>query len=313
MTRKRIRNILRKEWAVMGSSLNNTLFVTLLPLLITGQALLFIWLIPRFAGEGVLESPMFQAALEKLREALPSLEGLPLGEQFQVFLLQQFNFYLLLIPTMIAISFATFSIVEEKQARSLEPLLATPVRTWELLLGKALSGAIPALLITWICGGIFLLGVVGLGWGPLLGLVLTPSWLITLFLLTPAVAILSFLLGVVGSSRASDPKSAQNIAVLVVLPVLALIGVQITGIVWFTPPLTLALALGIGVIDLLMLRELGLGQQPQAKEMVEQSIQELFERGWLVGEEWLSVTDVGRKHLHWQMRGTRGEVHRWFG
>jgi len=251
---KRIRNILKKEWAVMASSLNNLLFITLLPLLITGQALLLIWLIPRFAGEGVLESPMLQAALGKLGEALPQLAELPIGEQFQVLLLQQFNFYLLLIPTMIAIGFATFSIVEEKQARSLEPLLATPVRTWELLLGKALSGAIPALLITWGCAGIFLLGAVGLGWKDLLGLVLTPSWLITLFLLTPAVAILSFLLGVVGSSRASDPKSAQNVAVLVVLPVLGLIGVQVTGLIWFTPLLTLALALGIGSVDLLMLR-----------------------------------------------------------
>jgi ABC-2 type transport system permease protein len=251
---KRIRNILRKESAVMVSSVNNLLFLTLLPLLITGQALFFIWLIPRFTGEGVLENPIFQTALQKLKEGLPSLAGLPVGEQFQILLLQQLNFYLLLIPTMIAIGFATFSIVEEKQSRSLEPLLATPVRTWELLLGKALSGAIPALLITWGCAGIFLLGAVGLGWADLLQWVLTPSWFITLFLLTPAVAILSFLLGVVGSSRASDPKSAQNIAVLIVLPVLGLIGVQVTGLVWFTPLLTLALALGVGVIDLLSLR-----------------------------------------------------------
>ncbi|MFQ6116915.1 MAG: ABC transporter permease subunit [Candidatus Bipolaricaulia bacterium] len=251
---KRIRNILLKEWAVMASSINNALFITLLPLLITGQALFFIWLIPRFVGEGVLESPMLQTALGKLREALPQLVGLSAGEQFQVLLLQQFNLYLLLIPTMIAIGFATFSIVEEKQARSLEPLLATPVRTWELLLGKALSGAIPALVITWLCAGVFLLSAVGLGWKDLLGSVLTPSWFITLFLLTPGVAVLSFLLGVVGSSRASDPKSAQNIAMLVVLPVLALIGVQVTGLVWLTPLLTLALALGIGTLDLFMLR-----------------------------------------------------------
>jgi len=254
MTRKRVLNVLRKEWAVMATSLNNMLFVTLLPLLITAQALLFIWLIPQFAGESVLESPLLQSALEKLRTALPSLAGLSAGEQFQVLLLSQFNFYLLLIPVMIAIGFATFSIVEEKQARTLEPLLATPVRTWELLLGKALSGAIPALLITWACAAIFLVGAIGLGWGELLGFILTPSWLIVLFLLTPALALLSFLLGVVGSSRASDPKSAQNIAVVIVLPVLALIGIQVAGLVWFTPLLTLALALGIGMVDLLMVR-----------------------------------------------------------
>ncbi len=252
--RRRIGNVLTKEWAVMASSLNNVLFVILLPLLIVGQGILIVWAVPRFAGAGILESPLFMAALEKLESAVPVVGDLAVDRQLQVFLLQQFNFYLLLIPTMIAMSFATFSIVEEKQSRSLEPLLATPVRTGELLLGKALSGAIPALLITWICAGIFFLAAIGLGWGKLLVLVVNATWFTTLFLLTPAVAMLSFLLGIVGSSRAGDPKSAQNIAVVIVLPVLGLVGMQVAGVVWFTPLLTVLLALGICLVDLFMLR-----------------------------------------------------------
>jgi len=238
MVRKRIQNILRKEWLVMLGDLNSALFVTLLPLLIVGQAVLIIWLIVHFGGEGIITNTFFTASLEKLRDALPSVSGLPDMEQFQVLLLSQFNMYLLLIPTMIAISFATFSIVEEKMSRSLEPLLATPVRTWELLLGKALSGALPALFITWVCAGILL----------------TPSWFLSLCLLTPGVALLSFLLGIIGSSRAKDAKSAQNIVVFVVFPILALVGVQVIGLVWFTPLLTLVLALVIVVVDLLVLR-----------------------------------------------------------
>ncbi len=254
MTRRRIQNVLRKEWVVMLSDLNSTLFITLLPLLIVGQVILIIWLIIEFGGEGIITNTVFATSLDKLRQALPSVSGLPLVEQFQVLLLSQFNFYLLLIPTMIAMSFATFSVVEEKMSRSLEPLLATPVRTWELLLGKALSGALPALLITWVCAGIFLLCMVGLGWGHLLYLVLTPSWFFSLFLLTPGVALLSFLLGIIGSSRAKDAKSAQNVALVIVLPVLALIGIQVSGVVWFTPLLTLALALAIAIADIFVLR-----------------------------------------------------------
>ena len=159
-----------------------------------------------------------------------------------------------IIVGMIAIIFATFSIVDEKLSGSLEALLATPVRTWELLLGKALAGAVPALVITWVCAGIFILGVVGLGWGQLLDLVLTSSWFIFLFLVTPAVALLSFMLGVIGSSRARDARSAQNMALVIILPVLVLIGVQVTGLVWFTPLLTLILALGIAVLDVAILR-----------------------------------------------------------
>ena len=254
MTSRRIGNILRKEWQVMSRDINSLLFVTLLPLLIVGQAILLIWLVNHFGGEAIIANPIFQTALGKLREALPAAAGLPIGEQLQVLLLSQFNFYLLLIPTMIAISFATFSIVEEKLSRSLEALLATPVRTWELLLGKALSGAVPALLVTWACAAVFILGVVGLGWGQLVDLVLNSSWFITLFLLTPAVTVMSFVLGIIGSSRAKDAKSAQNIALVIILPVLVLIGIQVTGLVWFTPLLTLVLALGVSFLDIILLR-----------------------------------------------------------
>ena len=41
-----------------------------------------------------------------------------------------------------------------------------------------------------------------------------------------------------------------------------------------------------------------------AGEMIERSLAELFERGWLTGEERLSVTDAGREHLRRRMRGT---------
>lgn len=254
MSRKRIRNILLKEWRLLFTDLNSAFVITLLPFLIVGQGIVYIWLAFRFGGESMLAAQVFQTALQKLVEAIPGASQLPGNEQLLVLLLSQFNFFLLLIPTMIAISVATFSIVDEKLSGSLEALLATPVRTWELLLGKALAGAIPALAMTWISAGIFLLAVSGLGWGDLIGFVTTAGWFLTLFLLTPAVAMLSFMLGVAGSSRAKDPRGAQNTALLIILPVFALIGIQITGIVWFTPSLILVLALLVGMADFITLR-----------------------------------------------------------
>jgi len=254
MTKRRIFNILRKEWRVLAGDLNSLLLVTLLPFLIVGQALLYVWLIQNFAGEAIATNQFFQGTLEKLATAVPGVADLPVADQIKVLLLTQFNFFLLLIPTMIAMNSAAFSIVEEKLSRSLEPLLATPLRTWELLLGKALSGAVPALIMTWVCAGVFLGGVNGLGWGHLLAFVLTPSWFISLFFLTPAVAVLSFLLGIIGSSRAKDARSAQNVALFVIFPVFGLIAVQITGVVWFTPLLTIFLGLAISLIDILVLR-----------------------------------------------------------
>jgi ABC-2 type transport system permease protein len=254
MSRRRIRHILLKEWTLLFKDLNSALVITLLPFLVVGQAILYIWVAFRFAGESMLTAQVFQTALQKLVETIPGVAQLPGKEQILVLLLSQVNFFLLLIPTMIAMSVATFSIVDEKLSGSLEALLATPVKTWELLLGKALAGAIPALVMTWICAGVLLLAVSGLGWADLIGFVITDGWFLTLFLLTPAVAILSFMLGVAGSSRAKDPRGAQSTALFIILPVFALIGIQITGIIWFTPMLILVLALVVGVADFATLR-----------------------------------------------------------
>jgi ABC-type Na+ efflux pump permease subunit len=254
MSRKRIKIILRKEWRTIFSDLNNVFLTTLLPLLIMGEGILYVWLANNFGGQGILDSAFFKGALDKFLQAQPQALLLTPPEQVQLFLLNQFNFFLLLIPTMIAITLSAFSIIEEKLSRSLEPLLATPVRTWELLLAKALAGAIPALLITWICAGLFLIGITGIGWGNLIGTLTNPTWYINLFLLTPVITVLSFLLGLIGSARAKDAKGAMNLAVCIILPVFGLIAIQVTGIVWFSTIGLLLLAIGIGLIDVLVLR-----------------------------------------------------------
>lgn len=253
MVRKRISNIIRKEWETTFYNLNSALFITLLPLLITAQALVYIYVIIRFAGGDALMSTILRLGVEKLEMVIPALPGLSSTEKLQVLFYLQFPIYLLLVPMMIANSFATLSIIEEKQTRTLEPLLATPVRTWELLLGKSLAGAIPAVVMSWICAGLFLLGAVWIGPPELVRVALTPSWLISLILLVPLITVLSFMLGVVASSRANDPKSAQNMAVIIVLPVLAIIAVQLIGLTVFTPMMLVVLAAAIAVLDILIL------------------------------------------------------------
>jgi ABC-2 type transport system permease protein len=254
MVSRRIRNILFKEWRLLFTDLNSALTVTLLPLLIVAQGMLYVWLAYKFGGDKMLTVPLFKTALEKIINAVPGLAQLQNTDQLLVLLLNQVNFFLLLVPTMIAVSAATFSIVDEKQSGSLEALLATPVRTWELLFGKVLAGAIPALVITWVAAAFFLLMTAILGWGNIIGYLLNAGWFLNIFLVTPAIAILSFILGVIGSSRAKDAKGAQNMVILIIFPVFALIALQVTGVVWFTPLLMVVLAIVIGAIDFLMMR-----------------------------------------------------------
>jgi len=251
---RRITNIIVKEWKATFGNINSGLFITLLPLIITAQALILIYLAMNFAGADVLIKTILGKGMGNWVSSFPELAELSVIDRFQVFFFAQFPFYLLLIPVMIAVSFATFSIIEEKQERTLEPLLATPVRTWELLLGKALAGAIPSLLITWFCAGLFLAGITWMGSGHLLKFVLNTQWLISLFLLVPLFSLLAFMLGVIASSKANDPKTAQNIAIIAVLPILAILGVQLTGFAVFTSAKLFILTIAMGIIDLLVLR-----------------------------------------------------------
>jgi ABC-2 type transport system permease protein len=249
-----IANVMRKEWIITWRNPNNILFVTLVPVLITVQMLVYIFLAMRFAGAKLLFDTILQGAVERWLEQFSVREALSQEQQLLVFFFGQFPLYALLIPCMVSLSFATFSIVEEKQTRTLEPLLATPVRTSELLLGKALSGLIPSIIMSFFCTAVFLLGILAMGEGGLIHTVLNLQWWVSLFLLVPLVSLLTFMLGVTGSSRAKDSKSAQNIAVVVVLPIIGLVVIQVLGIVLFSLFKLLLLSALLIILNVVVLR-----------------------------------------------------------
>ena len=76
----------------------------------------------------------------------------------QAFIFQQFLVLLVLSPVAASMSSAAFSIIGEKQARTLEPLLATPISTTELLGAKILGAFVPAACLTLGTFAIYLAG-----------------------------------------------------------------------------------------------------------------------------------------------------------
>lgn len=250
----RVANVVRKEWKVIFSGVNSMMVVTVLPLAITIQSLIVLYLAIRFAGPDALLNTILKDGMDKWVTAFPEIGSLQVVEQFQVFFMGQIPFYFLLIPVMVALSFATFSIVDEKLTKTLEPLLATPVRTWELLLGKSLAGTLPSVVVTWACAGFFLAAVAGMGWGYLIDFAVNIQWFISLLVLVPLFSLLAFMLGVIGSSRASDPKGAQNVAAVIVLPILGVVVVQLVGIFVFVGKILVVLCVLMAVLDAVVLK-----------------------------------------------------------
>ena len=151
------------------------------------------------------------------------------GELAGAFAVQQFLVFFLLMPAYIPLSIATFSIIGEKQAHSLEPVLAAPIRTAELLAGKAIAALVPGVLAGWATYVVFV-ALASVVYGPhLFGVVTDPSWLAGVFLLGPAVGLASVVSGVIVSSRVNDPRVAQQIGGVIIVPIVGLVLAQASG------------------------------------------------------------------------------------
>ena len=66
--------------------------------------------------------------------------------------------YMLMIPAFVPSTLAAYSVVGEREQGTLEPVLITPIRREEFLVGKALAVAVPTLTIAYAIFGIFLAG-----------------------------------------------------------------------------------------------------------------------------------------------------------
>ncbi len=164
--------------------------------------------------------------LGQVGQYLALFPDLPPKLAAQGFIVVNFLAYFLLIPAMVPMAIATQSVIGEKTARSLEPQLATPMEVSELLVGKALAAATPAVLATW---AVFVLyGLVnGAVADPVLtNLIFNDVWRVAMISLVPLICLLSVLLGIIVSARVSDARTAQQIGGFVVLPV---IGVAVAG------------------------------------------------------------------------------------
>jgi ABC-2 type transport system permease protein len=170
-----------------------------------------------------------QTQLAQVSQYLDDFPGIPPKVAAQGFIVLNFMAYFLLIPAMVPMAIATQSVIGEKVARSLEPQLATPLEVSELLFGKTLAAALPAVTATWLVyvGYGFVNGAIA---DPrLTNLVFSDAWLVAMATLVPLICIFSVLLGIIVSSRVNDPRTAQQIGGFVVIPIIAVAVAQFFG------------------------------------------------------------------------------------
>jgi ABC-type transport system involved in multi-copper enzyme maturation permease subunit len=160
--------------------------------------------------------------------------------------------YLLAIPALVPATLAAYAVVGERQQGTLEPVLTTPVRREEFLLGKALAVLVPSVAISY---GVFVLFLACVELfaqpGVASALVQGPDLLAQL-VFTPLLAGWSIWLGVAISTRASEVRVAQQLGLLANLPSVAVTTLLALNVIHPT----LALAIGAAAL-LLVLNRLG--------------------------------------------------------
>jgi len=224
MNGAKIQAIVEKEIADARKNRMILISMALIPTLLVAMVLgtAFIMLNVESAGEASLD----EGELGMIPPELRSLDPL---HAFLIILNDQFMIYFLLIPMMMPVYIAAYSIIGEKETKSLEPLLATPVSTWELLLGKSLAAALPAVILTWLSFIVLIIGSYLIVPEPVFLAMIRPVWLVGMALLSPLLALLSVFSGVIVSSRMNDPRAAQQVTGIFVVPIIALSLIAMAG------------------------------------------------------------------------------------
>lgn len=163
--------------------------------------------------------------------------------------------YMLLISVIIPSTLAAYAIVGEREQGTLEPLLTTPIRQQEFIVGKAAAVILPAVLLSYAVMGIFLIAVALFAKSYVSSAVFHDGpVLLAQVLFTPLLAGWATVVGMGVSARSSDVRVAQQLGTLASLPPVSVIVLLSIGTIKPTFVTALLLALGLLVIDLLALR-----------------------------------------------------------
>ncbi len=154
------------------------------------------------------------------------------------------------MPIFTAAVIAADSFAGEKERKTAEALLSTPIKTSELLFGKIAASFIPAVLLTLAVFAIYGSVTNYLSFKSFNTYVLpTTSWIL-MILLSPFLSLAAIGIVVLVSAHVQGIKEAQQISSLLILPVLVLPFTSILGIADLTPGFFLGVMVFLFILDI---------------------------------------------------------------
>jgi ABC-2 type transport system permease protein len=178
--------------------------------------------------------------IEKLLTRMPGslqrdFSGLTLTQVMTVYLLKYLMAPMFLIlPILVASVIAADSFAGEKERKTLEALLYTPTTNRELYIAKLLSGWLAAIAVAWVGFILYIVMANAAAWSQLHRIFFPNAmWLVLVLWVVPAIAGLGVGAMVLASSRAQGFQDANQLAGLVMLPLVAVFYLQVAGVMYF--------------------------------------------------------------------------------
>ncbi len=247
-----VRAVVAKDLAVLRRSRMLLSTITLVPLLLVVVLPAVGLLLPTLLGPQELAKQFS----EMPRAVKAMFAGHPPAEIWVLYASQyMFAPFFLMVPLMASTGVAADSVAGERERKTLEALLFTPLTDLELFLAKLLGAWATAMAVTLAAFVAYTVTVTAAAW-PIMGRLFfpTPAWLLLILLVVPGASALGLGVVVLISARVSTAYEAFQTGGMVVVPVVLLIFGQVSGVVLLGPMIVVLLGVVVWAVALVLLR-----------------------------------------------------------
>ena len=250
--------VFRKDWLEIRRNWQVILPIVILPVMISVVLPVVLTVIPSLVPTPQTQISGFDTLIQNLPVAVQEkLAGMTeVQSMIYVMALYFLAPFFLIIPLMASSVIASDSFAGEKERKTIEALLATPISDGELFFGKMLVSFIPSMIVTFVSFAVYTIVFDVMAYGIFNGMFILPTidWVLLIFGLAPTVALASIGLTVMISGKVKGFREAQQISVVLLIPILALVFGQVTGAIIFGPLVILALIGAFLLIDFVVFK-----------------------------------------------------------
>ncbi len=255
MNKRSLFAIMRKDLKVASQNKGVVLPLIILPLILFVVLPWVMMLVPGLGDSGSSESQVRQFLAVMPASAQSQLVGHTPAQQISIFILvYALAPMFLILPIMVSSVLAADSFAGEKERKTIEALLYSPVTDQDLFKAKLLGPWAASVILGLASFALYTVMVDLAGWIAMKEILLPNlMWTILAIWVSPAVAGLGLVAMVFVSARAQGFQDAYQTGGLVVLPILALMAGQMTGVMFFTAGVVFFLGVALWILLVILL------------------------------------------------------------